>query len=83
MMSADFHIFISYGVCLVTQEECFGQRTFLCLSDATLFLRNHAKAERCFVVIHDGSDERTNRIPLQMATEGESRVSDRAARHDA
>jgi hypothetical protein len=71
-MSADFHIFISYGACLVTQEECSGQRSFPCLSDATLFLRNYAKAEGCSVVIHDGNDVRSNQIPLQLASAGES-----------
>jgi hypothetical protein len=78
-MSADFHIFISYGTCLVTQDECFGQRAFPCLSDATLFLRSYAKAEDCFVVIHDGNDGRTNRIPLQMASAVESRALTRSA----
>ena len=66
-MSPDFHIFASEEsqVFIVRQEGLDGSRMFSSLGEATRHLRNHARENGGYVVIHD-DEGLPNRIPLRL-----------------
>ena len=66
-MTADFHIFPSGDDTEFTirQVGLSGERVFPSLGAATRHLRDFTKGSTGFVVIHDETDDSTNRIPLQ------------------
>ncbi len=69
-MSSEFHIFFCEGESSVqVQQTGFGDiRRFPSLGDATRHLRNCLNGRGGLVVIHNGNEERVNRIPLYSGT---------------
>ena len=74
-MSTDYHIFTSAGeqVFTVRQTGIEEDRDFSSLSEATRHLRDQARAEGGWVVIHD-EEGNPNRIPLPLLPPGVASV---------